>query len=167
MTRRKKDPLRTLTEEEQKWLERISRSYSEPATHVARAKEILAVAEGNGYTQAAHMAGRKSRDAVSQLVEQFNQEGIAAIQPQHGGGPRRKYTSVERIEWKGGALRLCRHTFPPSPLQTGRATRRCIRLSNTVRSNDWHGDGGPYGKHDRAAWCAAPSRIEPHVPFLS
>jgi hypothetical protein len=31
MTRRKKDPLRTLTEEEREWLERISRSHSEPA----------------------------------------------------------------------------------------------------------------------------------------
>jgi len=29
MTRRKKDPLRTLTEEEKTWLERISRSQSE------------------------------------------------------------------------------------------------------------------------------------------
>ena len=116
MTRRKKDPLRTLTEEEQKWLERISRSYSEPATHVARAKEILAVAEGNGYTQAAHMAGRKSRDAVSQLVEQFNQEGIAAIQPQHGGGPRRKYTSVERER----VLKEVRRS--PDPEQDGTKT---------------------------------------------
>jgi len=95
MTRRKKDPLRTLTEEERKWLERISRSYSEPAAHVVRAKEILAVADGYSYTQAAKMAGRKSGDAVSHLVEQFNQEGIAIIQPQHGGGPKRKYTAVE------------------------------------------------------------------------
>jgi len=96
MTRRKNEPLRTLTEEEHKWLERISRSHSEPASHVARAKEILAVSEGKSYTQAAQVAGRKSGDAVSQLVRQFNQEGIAAIRPQHGGGPKRKYTSVER-----------------------------------------------------------------------
>jgi hypothetical protein len=38
MTRRKKEPLRTLTEEERNWLERISRARSEPAAHVARAK---------------------------------------------------------------------------------------------------------------------------------
>ena len=87
MTRRKKDPLRSLTEEERNWLERISRAYSEPAGHVARAKEILAVADGHSYTQAAQIAGRKSGDAVSQLVERFNREGIASIQPKHGGGP--------------------------------------------------------------------------------
>ena len=44
MTRRKIEPLRELTEEEQTWLERISRSQSEPASHVARAKQILSVA---------------------------------------------------------------------------------------------------------------------------
>jgi hypothetical protein len=38
------------------------------------------------------------------------------------------------IGWKGGALLLCRSTFPPSPLQTGQATRRCIRLSHIVLS---------------------------------
>ncbi len=96
MTRRKKDPLRTLTEEERDWLERIRRSHSEPAGLVARAKEILAVADGHNYTKAAQMAGRKSGDAVSHLVEQFNQEGMVAIQPRHSGGPKVKYSAVER-----------------------------------------------------------------------
>lgn len=96
MTRRKKDSLRSLTEEERKWLERISRAHSEPAGHVARAKEILAVADGHSYTQAAQIAGRKSGDAVSQLVERFNREGIASIQPKHGGGPKVKYGAIEQ-----------------------------------------------------------------------
>jgi transposase len=96
MTGRKKDPLRTLTEEERKWLERISRSRSEPASHVVRAKEILAVAGGSSYTEAAQQAGRKCGDPVSKLVERFNQEGLAAIHTQHGGGPKAKYTAVER-----------------------------------------------------------------------
>lgn len=46
MTHRKTEELRTLTDEERIWLERISRSRSEPATHVARAKQILSVAAG-------------------------------------------------------------------------------------------------------------------------
>lgn len=96
MTGRKKDPLRTLTEEERKWLERISRSRSEPTSHVVRAKEILAVADGYNYTAAAQQAGRKCGDPVAQLVERFNQEGLAAIHPKHGGGPKLKYTAVER-----------------------------------------------------------------------
>jgi len=96
MTRQKTDPLRTLTEEEQNWLERISRSHTEPAVHVARAKEIMAVAAGQSYTKAAQMAGRKSGDAVSHLVRQFNQEGMAAIRPKHGGGPKARYSALER-----------------------------------------------------------------------
>ncbi len=96
MTGRKKDPLRTLTEEEKNWLERISRSQSEPAIHVAHAKEILEVAAGRSYTEAAQLAGKKSGDSVSHLVERFNQEGMQAIQPRHGGGPVVKYSGMER-----------------------------------------------------------------------
>ncbi|MCP4602045.1 MAG: helix-turn-helix domain-containing protein, partial [Proteobacteria bacterium] len=38
MTRRQKDPLRPLTDEERTVLTKISRAQSEPASHVARAK---------------------------------------------------------------------------------------------------------------------------------
>ena len=96
MTRRKKDALRTLNDEEKSWLERISRSQSEPAAHVIRAKEILAVAAGNNYVEAARLAGLKSGDTVSRLVERFNQEGLQAIQPKHGGGAVIHYSAVER-----------------------------------------------------------------------
>jgi transposase len=116
MTRRKKEPLRMLTAEEQTWLEKISRSQGEPATHVARAKAILAVAEGKSYHQAAHLAGRKSGDAVSQVVERFNREGVASIQPKHGGGPKQKYTSVERER----VLKEIRR--PPDPEKDGTKT---------------------------------------------
>ena len=68
MTRRKKDPLRPLTDEEREVLEQISRAQSEPASHVARAKALLAVADGQSYTAAAGAAGRRSGDAVSQIV---------------------------------------------------------------------------------------------------
>lgn len=53
MTRKKKEPFRGLTEEERKWLEMSSRSQSEPAAFVSRAKEIIAVSEGQNYTEAA------------------------------------------------------------------------------------------------------------------
>jgi transposase len=96
MTRRQKDPLRELTEEERKWLEKIARSLSEPASHVARAKEILSVADGKSYTQAAQLAGRKSGDTVAEVVQRFNQEGLNAIQPGHGGGAGAKYGVAER-----------------------------------------------------------------------
>jgi len=134
MTRRKKDPLRTLTEEERDWLERISRSHSEPAGHVARAKEILAVADRHSYTQAAQMAGRKSGDAVSHLVEQFNQEGMAAIQPRHGGGPKRKYNAVEHERVLTEARR------PPDPEKDGTNTWSLTTLQKALRKAE---DGLP------------------------
>jgi transposase len=96
MTRCRKAPLRPLTEEEREILKQIARAHSEPASHVARAKALLAVAEGKTYDAAAQAAGRRSNDAVSQLVSRFNQEGLAALEPRHGGGPAIKYGAVEQ-----------------------------------------------------------------------
>jgi transposase len=134
MTWQKIDPLRTLTEEEQDWLERISRSLTEPAAHVARAKEILAVADGQSYTKAARLAGRKSGDAVSHLVRQFNQEGIAAIQPQHGGGPKAKYNALERER----VLKEAHRT--PAPDKDGTKTWSLSTLQKALRKAE---DGLP------------------------
>jgi transposase len=57
---------------------------------------LLAVAEGKTYQMAAEEAGRKSNDAVSQLVSRFNREGLAALAPRHGGGPVVAYGPAER-----------------------------------------------------------------------
>ena len=95
MTRRQKVPLRPLTEEERHLLVRISRSHAEPASHVARAKALLAVADGRSYTEAAKAAGRRSGDAVSKLVSRFNREGLTALEPGHGGGPTPIYSAKE------------------------------------------------------------------------
>jgi transposase len=96
MTRRQKDPLRPLPEEERKLLVRISRSHAEAASHVARATALLAVADARSYTEAAKAAGRRSGDAVSKVVSRFNREGLAALEPGHGGGPTPIYTLKER-----------------------------------------------------------------------
>jgi len=96
MTRRQKDPLRPVTTEEREVLERLSRAQSERASHVARAKVLLAVADGQSFTAAARAAGRRSDDAVSQLVSRFNCEGLAAIEPRHGGGAPVVYGVAER-----------------------------------------------------------------------
>ena len=68
MTRRQKNPLRALTDDEYGWLVRVARSQAEPAVHVARAKALLAVASGYSYTDAARAAGRRSGEALSHLV---------------------------------------------------------------------------------------------------
>ena len=54
----KKDPLRALRPEERSHLERLSRALGLPAALVARAKVLLAVANGYSYTAAAQLAGR-------------------------------------------------------------------------------------------------------------
>lgn len=95
MSRRQIDPLRPLTDHERRWLERLSRSQSERASHVARAKALLAVADGQTYTRAARVAGRRSGDAVSHLVARFNRVGLAALEPRHGGGHAKRYTQTE------------------------------------------------------------------------
>jgi transposase len=127
MTRRIKEPLRTLTDEERIWLERISRSRSEPAIHVARAIQIFRVAEGASYTEAARLSGRKSGDAVSNLVKRFNQEGLNAIQPRHGGGPAVKYGAAARER----ILREARRK--PDPQTDGTATWSLKTLCQALR----------------------------------
>src|SRR3954451_11801487 len=91
MSRRKKDPLRPLTDAERQALTQLSRSQSAPAVQVARATMLLAVAGGDDYQTAARSAGRRSGDAVSHLVARFNAEGLAATSPRHGGGQAPRY----------------------------------------------------------------------------
>ena len=77
MSRRKKDPLRPLTDAEVAGPGLgSSRSQAAPAVQVARAVMLLAVDRGDDYQQAARSAGRRSGDAVSHLVARFNAEGL-------------------------------------------------------------------------------------------
>ena len=104
MSRAQGDPLRPLRSVERDALERLSRSRSAPASQVARAVVLLAVASGASYTAAARAVGRRSNDAVAHLVAHFNRAGLAAIEPAHGGGPRVQYGTSERdrilAEWR-------------------------------------------------------------------
>lgn len=127
MTRRKKDPLRPLTDEEREVLEQLSRAQSEPASHVARAKALLAVADGQSYTAAARAASRCSGDAISQLVSRFNREGLAAIEPRHGGGPPIVYGVEERKRI------LAEFERSPDREKDGTATWSLSTLQRTLR----------------------------------
>jgi len=93
---RQKDPLRRLTANERDELERMSRAGSERADRVAHAKALLAVADGASFTDAARIAGRRSRHAVAHLVARFNTVGLAALDRRHGGGPATQYGMLER-----------------------------------------------------------------------
>ena len=96
MTRRRKDPLRALTDEERLALSRLSRSSHAPAAQVARATALLAIADGQSYTSAAQRVGRRHGDTVAAWVGRFNRDGLAAVVPRHGGGPRLRYAEEQR-----------------------------------------------------------------------
>jgi transposase len=136
MSRRQKYPLRTLKKDERLWLKRIARSTSEPAGHVARAKQLLAVSDGCSYTEAAHVAGRKSGDAVSQLVARFNQEGMKALESRAGGGAKPIYGTGERER----ILREARRTPDPECDATASWSLMTLRefVSNVVEKKLAH-----------------------------
>lgn len=127
MSRRQKDPLRPLSAEERTELVRLSRAHAEPAGVVARAKALVAVAEGQSFTEAARMAGRRSGDAVAQLVARFNQHGLAALAARHGGGQPKRYTAREQER----ILREVRRT--PNRDKDGTASWSLTTLQRALR----------------------------------
>ncbi len=159
MPRPQKDPLRPLTAEEHAALERLSRARAEPAAHVARAKALLAVATGRSFTDAARAAGRKSGDAVAQLVARFNGAGLAALAPGHGGGQPKRYTPPEQER----ILREARRAPDREADQTGTwsltTLRRALRqapdgLPTVSTATIWQvlHDAGFAWQRDRS-WC--------------
>ena len=128
MTRRRKDPLRTLTDDERRHLTRLTRASTAPAVHVARATILLAVADGADYQTAARAAGRRSGDAVSHLVARFNREGLAALDPRHGGGHAPTYDTAARDR----ILREASRT--PTPAADGTGTWSLATLRRALRA---------------------------------
>ena len=96
MGQRQRIVLRPLAGAERAELEQIARAGSERADRVARAKALLAVAEGANFTEAAAVVGRKAGDAVSHLVARFNPEGVGAVAPRWGGGAPQRYRTLEQ-----------------------------------------------------------------------
>ncbi len=127
MPRVQKDPLRPLTLEEQTQLELLTRSQTQPAMIVARAKSLLGVANGQKFTDAARSAGKKSGDAVAHLITRFNFEGLDALKPRHGGGYPVKYTPEQRQK----ILELARRT--PDRELDGTSNWSLTTLQRTLR----------------------------------
>lgn len=127
MSRHKKDPLRALTQIETQTLQEISRSQTASALQVARAKILLAVSQGQYYQDAARAVGRSNIEAVSKLVSRFNQEGLQALTPRHGGGPPLRYDQAakERIHKE--------FARSPSVEQDGTATWSLATLQKALR----------------------------------
>ena len=165
MSRRRKDPLRPLTADERRTLSHLSRSAAAPAVRVARAVMLLAVADGADYQTAARAAGRRSGDAVSHLAARFNREGLAALDPRHGGGHTPTYDAAARDRILREAART------PTPDTDGASTwslsllRRALRtapdgLPAVSTFTIWqvlHGAGYTYQR--ARTWCPTGSAV--------
>src|SRR3954453_13846121 len=127
MSRHRKDPLRPLTADERQELTRLSRSLSAPAAQVERARALLAIADGASYTAAAHQVGRRHTETISAWVSRFNRDGLAAVQPGHGGGARACY----RADAKEGTLTEWARN--PQSDQDGTATWSLSLLQRALR----------------------------------
>jgi transposase len=127
MSRHQKDPLRPLTADERKELTRLSRSQSAPAAEVDRARALLAISDGASYTAAARLVGRGHNETISAWVSRFNRDGLAAVRPHHGGGPRLRYGAQEQqrilAEW----------ARPPQREPDGTATWSLSLLQKALR----------------------------------
>jgi len=127
MSRRQKDPLRPLSEAERTSLSRLSRSQSAPAAQVARARALLAVAEGQSYTAAAQLVGRATGDTVARWVAGFNRDGPSALVPRHGGGHPIRYGAVEQRRILAEVARV------PERARDGTATWSLNTLRDALR----------------------------------
>ena len=127
MSRRQKDALRSLSEAERTSLSRLSRSRSAPAAQVARARALLAVAEGRSYTAAAQLVGRQVGDTVARWVAGFNRDGLAAVVPRHGGGHRVRYGEAEQRRVLAEVARV------PERARDGTATWSLTTLRDALR----------------------------------
>ncbi len=160
MTRRQKDPLRPLTAQERATLEQLTRAQSEPASHVARAAMVLAVASGTSDTAAALGVGRRSGDAVAKLVARFNMEGRAAIVPGHGGGAAVVYREEERARILAEARRAPEREADGTATWSRSTVRRALQeapdgLPAVSEHTIWcvlRGAGRRWQR--RRSWCA-------------
>jgi transposase len=91
-----KEPLRALSQQEERELRRIVKASSERVDAVRRARALLAVAGGQSFTEAAHQADLKSGDGVGKLVKRFNEHGLAALLIASGRGRKPTYRSAEQ-----------------------------------------------------------------------
>ena len=127
MSRRQKDPLRPLLDDEREALSRLSRSTGAPAARVARARALLLEAEGRDYTTAARLVGRRVGDTVARWVSEFNRDGVDALMPRHGGGHPIRYGEAEQRRILAEAARA------PDRERDGTATWSLNTLRDALR----------------------------------
>lgn len=127
MSRRPDHPLRPLTDAERHALTAISRSRTEPAEHVTRARALLEVAAGASFSGAARRVGRKGGDPIGVLVARFNHEGLSALASRKSTGRPPTYSEADR------ARILAEFARTPDRERDGTATWSLVTLRDALR----------------------------------
>src|SRR5215470_10224445 len=96
MARGQKAPLRPLSAAERRVLEDVVKASSERVDRVRRARALLTVADTGSFAAAARPAGFRSVSTVANLVQRFNQRGVAALTIAAGRGRRPTYDTAAR-----------------------------------------------------------------------
>lgn len=96
MAQPQKDPLRPLSEQEERELRRIVKASSERGDVARRARALLAVAASQPFAQAAGVAGFQEARSVGKLVKRFNAHGLAARSIAAGRGGKPTSTSAQQ-----------------------------------------------------------------------
>ncbi len=136
--------LRPLGEAEQHALQRVAKASSERVDTVKRAKALLAVAAGKSFTQAGRLSGL-SREGVSQLVERFNQRGMAVLVIAPGRGRKPTYGAEERARVVQEVRRQ------PERLSDQTATWSLNAIGSTTIGRILHEEG--YSLQRDRTWC--------------
>jgi transposase len=129
MSKRKKDPLRTLTQQEEQVVQKLAKSSSERVDVVKRANALFAVSIGTSYAEAAKQAGYRSNDTVSRLVSRFNRRGLAALSIADGRGCKPTYTSEEHMRILAEVQRSPDHKEDQTGVWSLMTLRRALRKS--------------------------------------
>ena len=125
MGRHPKQPLRGLTEAERSEMIRITESDVERVERMRRARALLAVADGQSFTQAARTARMRSSSGVAALVQRFHQRGMEALDTLPGAGRHRIYGETE----KGLILQEVEREINRSPGWSLSSLERSLRIA--------------------------------------
>ena len=127
MAQPQKHPLRPLSEQEERELRRIVKASSERIDVARRARALLAVVGKQSFPQAASVAGFAEARSVSELVERFNEHGLAALSIAAGRGRKATYTSEQQ------ALILAELQRTPDRKEDQTATWSLLLLRGALR----------------------------------
>lgn len=157
MSTMQKDPLRELTQQEERALQKLAKSTSERLDVVKRANALLCVRAGISSTEAAKAAGYKSNDTISRLVNRFNCHGLLALSIAVGRGRKPPYTSAQQTRILAEVQRSPDHKEDETGTWSLMTLRRALRKTDlphigaeTIRQG-LHDSG--YSFQQTRTWC--------------